>query len=162
MKCPICRTGVLETRRENHHYTESGLSNVVLLDIEVERCPHCDERMPAIPRIEQLHRVIAFALAEQKGRLSGEEVRFLRKYLGLSGLHFARTIGVDQATVSRWENNKDPIGPTADRLLRLMVLTRPPVQEYALENLADVAQDDAPPLQLGVKVAETGWQVARA
>ena len=53
-------------------------------------------------------------------------------------------MGVDKSTVSRWENEKEPIGPTADRLLRLMVLRQRPIDEYPTEHLAAVAQKDAP------------------
>jgi DNA-binding transcriptional regulator YiaG len=109
-----------------------------------------------------LHRVIAFAIAGQKAKLSGPEIRFLRKYLGYSGAHFARTIGVDPATVSRWENEKEPMGATAERLLRLMIVTRQPLEEYPLDLLADVAQEDAPRPNLGIKVEGAGWHLAQA
>ncbi len=37
--------------------------------------------------------------------------------------------GVDSKTVSRWENEKDPIGPVSERLLRLIVRDLDPVPE---------------------------------
>jgi hypothetical protein len=40
-------------------------------------------------------------------RLSGSEVRYLRKYLGWSGADFAGHVGVDPSTVSNWETDKE-------------------------------------------------------
>src|SRR5687767_12141989 len=93
MKCPVCRSE-LKSRRESHRYTESGLPNVTLADVEVRHCAKCGEHLVSIPRIEELHRVLALELIRQKSRLTGDEVRFLRKYLGWSAIDFARHIGV--------------------------------------------------------------------
>jgi len=94
--------------------------------VEVDRCPKCGAVEIVIPRIEELHRALALAILRKRGRLAAPEVRFLRKYLGWSGADFAKHMGVDAATVSRWENEEQPMGPVADRLLRLMVVTREP------------------------------------
>ena len=58
------------------------------------------------------------AVVEKPHPLSGQEVRFLRKYLGMNGATFASHLGVDRAVVSRWENGHDRIGPQSDRLIR--------------------------------------------
>jgi transcriptional regulator with XRE-family HTH domain len=81
-------------------------------------------------------------LVRQRRRLQGAEVRFLRKWLGWSGRDFARHMGVSAETVSRRENERDPIGGTSGRLLRLMVLFGRPVADYSLDRLAEI--DDAP------------------
>src|SRR5260370_42646785 len=39
MKCE-CGTE-MKSRKENYRYTESGLDNVILLGVEVRRCPSC-------------------------------------------------------------------------------------------------------------------------
>ncbi len=127
MKCPECKTE-MESRKVNHKYTESGLPNVVLVGIEVRHCPKCGEEQIVIPRLEELHRVIAFKVASQAARLNGAEIRFLRKWLGWSGATFAKTIGVAAETVSRWENDKEAMGTTAERLLRLMAIRQKPVE----------------------------------
>src|SRR5579883_463805 len=103
MKCFECGTE-MTSAHENYHYTACGLPNVTLKDIEVRRCPNCGDYEPLIPQIEDLHRVIAFAVATQPSRLSAAEIKFLRKYLGWSGADFAKRMGVSQETVSRWEN----------------------------------------------------------
>ena len=156
MKCLNCGA-TMKTRREDVEYGDAGLPDVTLVGVEVSRCPKCGEFEIAVPRIEELHRAIAFAVVEQRPRLTGREVRFLRKYLGYSGQDFAATIGVDPATVSRWENEKEPIGPTADRLLRLMVLRQKPLEEYPTERLADVASEPARQPRIVARAVGKKW-----
>jgi putative zinc finger/helix-turn-helix YgiT family protein len=157
MKCMQCG-GAMTTSREDVAYGDTGLPEVTLCDIEVSRCAACGEFEIAVPRIEELHRAIAFAVVQKRERLSGIEVRFLRKYLGYAATDFARTIGVDKATVSRWENEKEPIGTTADRLLRLMVLRHKPVEEYPTERLAEVAQEPARAPRITARRVGRVWQ----
>src|SRR5215831_10624720 len=89
--------------RADYKFTESGLSNVTLKDIELIHCDECGNDDPIIPRMTQLMRVLALAVIGKPHRLVGEEVRFLRKYLGLTLEEFGRWLKVDRATVSRWE-----------------------------------------------------------
>jgi putative zinc finger/helix-turn-helix YgiT family protein len=135
-RCRVCGTR-MEVRHENYKYDASGLDNITLENIEVRHCPKCGERQALIPALAELHKSIALALAEKRERLMPREIRFLRKYLGLSGADFAAKIGVDPATVSRYENTSDPqsMGKQTERLLRLMVIVEKPVQSYPLEEL---------------------------
>lgn len=125
----------------NHRYRESGLDYVVLLGVEMRRCPFCGEEELVIPRMEELHRVIARAVASREGALTGSEIRFLRKYLGLSGVTFAKRIGVSHETVSRWENDKQEMSPPLERFLRLMVFNEKPATHYPLERLEVLTKD---------------------
>jgi putative zinc finger/helix-turn-helix YgiT family protein len=136
-RCRVCGAPT-EVRRENYKYDASGLDNITLQNIEVRHCPKCGERQALIPSLAELHKAIALALAEKRERLFPKEIRFLRKYLGLSSADFAAKIGVDPATVSRYENTSDPqpMGKQTERLLRLMVIVEKPVQSYPLEELA--------------------------
>ncbi len=84
------------------------------------RCKKCNNHEPIIPQINQLMQVLALAVIHKKYRLKGEEVRFLRKYLHMTGEEFASVIHVDKATLSKWENNDDPVGQNSDRLIRLV------------------------------------------
>jgi YgiT-type zinc finger domain-containing protein len=88
VRCLSCGKAV-KSVRENHRYLESGLPNVLLVKVEMRRCPQCGEEELVIPKIEQLHRVLARAVAMNPERLTHQEVRFLRKYLGWSGADFA-------------------------------------------------------------------------
>src|SRR5262249_15803144 len=89
MKCPQCNGAELEVRRQNHSYRESGLDNIVLLDVDVRHCPACGEDLISLPRLSELHRAIALALINKAARLTPAEIRYLRKTLGWSGTDFA-------------------------------------------------------------------------
>jgi putative zinc finger/helix-turn-helix YgiT family protein len=163
MKCPQCRHEMVRST-ENHRYTESGLSNVVLVDVEVRHCPQCGEHTVSIPRIEQLHQAIAMELIRYTGRLAPSEIRFLRKWLGWSGVDFAKHMGVAPETVSRWESTESPkpMGGPAERLLRLAVAYGQPIDEYSISMLTEINDDQAPssPL-LAMKPARRGWATTK-
>jgi DNA-binding transcriptional regulator YiaG len=58
--------------------------------------------------------------------VTGEEVRKIRKRLGLSQVAFARLVGVHEITVSRWENGALAIREPTAKLLRLLLGQAPP------------------------------------
>jgi len=73
--------GRIATARNPWHYTESGLSNIYLVGIEVVRDPETGEEEPVIPCIEDLHECIFLNLIKKPGPLTGREFRFLRRHL---------------------------------------------------------------------------------
>ena len=154
----------METRRENYRYDASGLPGIVLHSVHVSRCAQCGAEEVTIPRIEELHRVIARALIEKPRRLAAPEIRYLRKYLGWSGTDFARYMGTARETVSRWETGSAQMGPAADRLLRVLVAGREPVMDYSPEALARIEEGPtAPrPVKLGLSVGRKGWHARAA
>lgn len=161
-KCRTCGKAELATRAETYLYTESGLPNVVLVGVDVRRCPACGHHELVLPRVVDLHRTIAHTVIHKPARLSGSEVRFLRKYLGWSGADFARHIGVDPSTVSNWETDKEPIGPSSDRALRLMVAHGSPVEEYPLDELTKIENERRPPIEIRVAPRARGWEAVAA
>lgn len=120
-KCSNCEKDA-KVVRGSYKFTESGLTNVVLQGIEIITCQHCGTEDPIIPRINDLMRCLAIAVICKPYPLQGEEIRFLRKYLRMTGDEFARLIDVDKTTVSKWETNDDQVGKNNDRLIRLTVL----------------------------------------
>jgi putative zinc finger/helix-turn-helix YgiT family protein len=161
MKCPTCRTE-MESHREAYRYDECGLSNVTLLDVEVRQCPACGARAPVIRRIEDVHRALAAALVMKPNRLAAAEIRFLRKSLGWSGVDFAAHMGVTAEQVSRWESGAKPMGATADRALRLMVLVTRPVEDYDLDALANLSDSTTPMPLVSLRATAKGWERAAA
>lgn len=156
-KCRSCGKAELTSSAETYLYAESGLPNVTLVGVEIRRCPACGDHELVLPRVADLHRTIAHAVITKRARLSGAEVRFLRKYLGWSGVDFARHIGADPSTVSNWETDKDPIGMASDRLLRLMVAHGSPVEEYPLDELTKIENERQPPLAVRLSRNANGW-----
>lgn len=161
MSCEQCG-GATATARENFHYTASGLPNVTLIGVQVSRCPKCGAFEVEIPRIEELHRTIASAVVAKRAPLAAAEIRFLRKWLGWSGVDFAAHMGVTPETVSRWEKGSLSMGAAADRLLRLMIVNKAPVQDYALELLKSIDDSAATTFRLGVEADERGWHAVAA
>ena len=161
MKCTECGTA-MKTRKENYRYDECGLKYVTLVGAEVSRCPKCGNFEISIPRIEGLHRLIARVLIEKVTRFTGDEVRFLRKSLGWSGSDFAKHMGVTDETVSRWENDAAPIGPQADRLLRLMVAQGRLTTSYPTERLTKINAKKATITRLEVESRDEQWELLSA
>jgi putative zinc finger/helix-turn-helix YgiT family protein len=159
MKCPSCGAPDVVRTSESYKYEESGLPNVTLIGIEVRRCESCGERAPVIPRITELHRVLSLALISKHARFTGAEIRFLRKYLGHSGEKFAAIMGVDRATLSRWETEQQRIGPSADRLIRLLVDKVGPDRSYDVEDLMQI-EDEPKRESLRIERRGSSWHVA--
>lgn len=120
--CANCHHARVVACRRPYHYTECGLPNVTLVDVEVFMCETCGEPSPAICAVEELHGAIARVLIERPYRLEGLELQFLRAYLGYSSPAFAEVLGVCQETLSRWEHDRAPVNATADRLVRALVV----------------------------------------
>ena len=156
MKCFGCGHG-MTTGRENVKYDASGLPGITLVDVEVSRCGHCGQYEVAIPRIEELHRVMAIALVRKSARLTPAEIRFLRTTLGWSGRELADHMGATPETVSRWENGRTPMGPQADRLLRLMVLNGTRPEPVDLSHLKDVKKQVPSDLRAWLISSKAGW-----
>ncbi len=162
MVCLVCGAQT-RIQRENFLYDACGLPYITLVGVEVRRCPQCGEYEVAIPHIEDLHKAIAHALIRKTSRLTPAEIRYLRKHLGWSGVDFAKHMGTAPETVSRWESGADPIGPQADRLLRLMVVTKDPVSDYSLDLLTTITTRKTPPaVRLGLKMDAEGWHAEAA
>lgn len=110
--------------RGDYEFKETGLRDFVLRDIELLKCAKCGNVDPILARVEELMHVAAVAILRKPYRLHGEELRFLRKHIDLSQVEFARLLRVNKTTLSKWENNEDPIGVQSDLLARAVVISR--------------------------------------
>ena len=102
-----------------YHYTESGLRNIWLMNgYVVKRTPYGETI--SIRDLEGLHRYVGSVIARQPG-LSGPELRFLRKELGMSQRELAEFVGTSEQNVSLWER-RGRIPQAADRIVKLAYL----------------------------------------
>jgi DNA-binding transcriptional regulator YiaG len=134
MVCEDCKVEMRvrkATVKEPYRYKLSGLENVALAGIDVYVCPQCGAESPVIPKIVELHRVLALAVVEKKGALDADEVRFLRKWLGYSSGRFAELMGFTIEHLSRVEHGHKPLGTTSERLLRILALTAARKTEFS-------------------------------
>ncbi|NOY92692.1 MAG: helix-turn-helix domain-containing protein [Deltaproteobacteria bacterium] len=155
-KCRNCgATDSLSSTREARPL--DSLPAVIVHRLKVTRCAACGAESVSIPRLEELHEVVAKALVQRPGRLAGPEVRYLRKWMGWSGRDFAEKFELTPEHVSRVENGHHPISAVADKLLRVLVLTRTPTPEYSPEDVL-TTRSESVPFSLGVAGADERWQ----
>jgi transcriptional regulator with XRE-family HTH domain len=109
----------MQGTRQDYDYYECGLSSVRLTNVLVYECK-CGAKVPEIPAITGLHFMIALDLLRKPSRLSGEEIKFLRKMAGLSQTELAEIMGVTPTRPSKWES--DSASKEGDRLMRTIFL----------------------------------------
>ena len=143
MKCPTCKQ-MMEHRNPNkYQYFESGLNNVFLEGVDMFSCA-CGESIVRIPAVDELHRFIGLRILEKTSSLNGNELRFLRKNVGISAIKLSNLIGVDNATLSRWENGKQSISKPHDLLLRLIYCN---MKRINPEEIVHMILDNFPEIQ---------------
>lgn len=152
--------------RKDYRFTESGLGNVWLKDIEVVICRTCASEAPRIPSHDDLMRTIAVAIIDKPSELAGDEVRFLRKYLGKHIGQFAQMLGMDRSHLSRIENRALAISRQTDRLVRTVALVYDPSltaklkqlgrQSAILERLREI-EPEATPVQMQLGLGGRGY-----
>ncbi len=123
MKCLECGEK-LEKTKGNYQYKESGLNNILLVDIPIYRCASCKETEVEIPGTKELHMLIAFLLLFKPTHLTGAEARFLRKSMCYTEEDLANSLGIKRVTVSRWENAKGEMKKDRDKHLRLFFMNK--------------------------------------
>jgi transcriptional regulator with XRE-family HTH domain len=103
-------------------YPECGLDNVMLTKVPIWECVN-GHRDVQIPAVDGLHLVLAQVVVGQPWPLKGQDIRFLRKYLGYSARQFSERLGLHYTTLSRMENGHDRIERDKDALIRLFCAT---------------------------------------
>lgn len=160
MKCTECGSNMKKTKG-NYNYRESGIDKVNLQGIPIYVCK-CGHEIPSILHVEQLHELIAIDVVKQKRLLMGQEVRFLRKAMGLKAVDLAKILNVTKVTVSRWESDDSKIGDANDKLLRLLYLDKKGLLQRIMKNVQSVLETTTaaepvgatPPIYISAKELE--------
>jgi transcriptional regulator with XRE-family HTH domain/DNA-directed RNA polymerase subunit RPC12/RpoP len=148
MKCSKCGQEIEKwTPVPRYEYSRLGVPVTLLNAVSEARCPNCETVESTL--IPNLNGLIASAAAERVGipiRLSGQEIRFLRKALNYSGMELAEKLGVRNEAISRYENDAEPMGEHLERLFRTFVYLR--LRRYTrikvkLEHLLTMHFDDS-------------------
>ena len=87
-------------------YTLCGLDNVYLRNGFTQEDDD-GEIYTAVENVEDLHLMIALRLAVLRRRLSGQEMRFLRKYLDLTQEDVGRFFDVTRKTINEYERGAE-------------------------------------------------------
>jgi putative transcriptional regulator len=124
------------------HYTQCGLDNVWLDGgVNVEETEY--GRGFRIEHADELHDVIARAIINDSRPLRGQEARFLRVLLNLSQEAMAKALGVDRATIIRWERARDKaLGTIQDIAVRTTYASRAKGDGFILSVIKDLQDAD--------------------
>jgi putative transcriptional regulator len=149
-----------------YHYTECGLDNVYLMNgfkmVETPRGVGVQ-----IDNVGGLHRAIGLYLLEEKKRLNGKELRFLRHELNMTQETVAALLGVNVQAVARWEKGKSLVTPPADRLMRVIYKEATGGNMKIIDPLRRLAEldeleADDPEQDLCFEETTEEWQPAQA
>lgn len=143
-----------------YRFTASGLPNVYLLSgVKIERDADYGE-LVSIDHLPDLLMAIAFSLVSKPERLTGAEMRFLRKRMGMTQADLARELWVSEQTVANYEKGKTEVGP-ADRALRFLFLADVVDDDEAAGELRLEAEALMRPSQRERRAPQAGpWSIA--
>jgi len=103
-----------------HHYTDSGLDNVVLESGYREVNTEYGNGV-SIDNLDALHLAIGKWLLNFPKQLNGAEFRFLRHEMDLSQARLAYLLGEKEQNIGRWERARTrPVNPSADKVIRVL------------------------------------------
>lgn len=107
--------------KKTHTYEGLGfpvrLTNVPMIEVRGEFILDID--------FNQLQKAVLQHLCHKKSPLTGNEVKFIRKYFSLTTTAFGKLFGYSHSAILKWENQGDDIAriaPTAEVYLRLHIL----------------------------------------
>ena len=122
MKCIECGRDAVLVKKPKMPYEGINIENVFLRNVEIELCRPCGKESLVVRNIKKVHSMIALGIALQPAKLSGSEVRFLRKAMRLNVAEWASRIAIAPETLSRWENGRSPT-QQVEKLARIDFLT---------------------------------------
>jgi len=93
---------------------------IAVPDVEHERCAQCGEEYLSLDAADLVQREAVARMRAAHGLLTPDEIRGLRRALGVSQAALERLLGVGAKTVVRWEKGTVFQSATADRLMRLL------------------------------------------
>lgn len=132
----------MSARNDLFHYIQCGLDNVWLTS-GVETVETEYGKGFRVRDAGELHGAIAKAIANSTRALRGQEARFLRVQLNLSQEGMARLLGVDRATVIRWERAREkPLGRMQDIAVRMTYAARADGDDFLVSVIKELQDAD--------------------
>jgi len=138
IKCPKCGN-FIQSKIETYKYKESGLDNVFLKNIPAYQCS-CGISFASIFRVSRLNELIAQKLLEKPALLDGKEIRFLRKNMYVPSKDFAKRLGVEKTTISKWENGLQKHREAYDRSIRFLYMINKKIEGEEKNNIFRILQ----------------------
>ena len=140
--CPECGQGSVQARRILNYKTKIKGYPFVVDEALIGECDQCGARSFAPQETQRWEELFTNSLEARQAFLSPEEIKELRKSLGLSMEDFARLIGTTRQSLSVWEKAERPSPPvrTADLLMKLVQLSLSPEPVDLLPFLVEEAR----------------------
>jgi transcriptional regulator with XRE-family HTH domain len=118
MKCFECDETTEIKKYKAYLYEGVSLADVHLFNVEVMRCASCKNETLILPQPAKIHIAIGLAVVLQPARLSGADIKFLRRNAGFTLTEWSKRIGIAEATYSRLENSHRAVTVQTDKLIR--------------------------------------------
>lgn len=155
---------MLEKVENGALYTGCGLDYIVLANGYNERTRK-GQNFYSINNQSQLHEAIADWIVTADRTIQGQDVRFLRSVMGLSGAALAIPLGVVRETIHHWEKRGNAAIPKhGDRAIRMYYAHRKNNQDFTMRMTARLHElDDAREREIERLVYEgEHWQPQKA
>ncbi|WP_305843184.1 helix-turn-helix domain-containing protein [Photobacterium leiognathi] len=104
-----------------HHYTESGLDNIYLVN-GYEVTEEDGEEYISYTNFDGIQQAIAVAICNQKSWMTPQQLKFIRKEFNLSQSALGLLLYCDRQSIARWEKGETDIPALADITLRALYL----------------------------------------
>ncbi|MCI0490957.1 MAG: hypothetical protein L0229_30565 [Blastocatellia bacterium] len=152
--CDVCSSPSVHRKSifaEPYHYTESGLPNVYLVNVDVYYCEQCGIEVASIPHPRELHLLIVTDILVKPSAMTGDELRFIRKTLMMQPEEFADLLAVETQTILDWQNAK-ALNRQSDSLVRF-IFAKLLGQKGELEEDVDIP--------VPAQITEDDWATTR-
>lgn len=149
VRCSGCSAGLLEPAVVPQADVSDlvGLSPVEVRQAPVLRCTPCGALSWEGPALEAIEYELARQLVADSSHLNPSEVRYLRKYLGLTQADLATRLGVDRTTVARWQTADRPLRHGEALALRALAALHLIAQRPAMAQALHARFADPPPAE---------------
>lgn len=133
MRCPTCKTTMMLRALPEYDASDLfGLKAVLVKGVRAHMCPNDGEILMPGTIIERMQRMIVSKMLLENFVLVGNELRFLRKSVGLTQQRLADLVGVDRVTLTRWEAEEEkPIGAPESIAVRMVIMASEKSPEHA-------------------------------
>ena len=135
----------LQKSVESFEYDAGGVV-VTLANAVLWRCPSCPFFELEIENLQSLHETIASILLEERRALSGPELRWLRKFVGVPRQLIAKIIPPSSDQILAWETGREPVEERYSTCIRLLAAQRVRVTDFReFEQHVEEAQASSRP-----------------
>lgn len=139
-----CSHAKVSRKRVPEHLTRDfGITLSLVNAVDQEVCEECGKTLRInIPNPVGLVAAAAIYRVKLPQKLTGGEIRFVRKALKWSAKKLAEVLDASAESVSRWENDKLVMGPSMEKLFRILtgisLADRAPAISFDPEEVIDM------------------------